>query len=110
MVTLIGVLIQTLGIFVILFYDTSLTQQLPTIIYVFFAFLMFCAQTFDAIDGIHARNTDRCSPLGQLMDHGCDAFSNSFFIVMLGQTHQFGCSYYTVILQSMVQVRIVVTC
>jgi phosphatidylglycerophosphate synthase len=106
MVTVIGVLVQTLGIFAILLYDTSLTLPLPSIFYIFFAFLMFLAQTFDAIDGLHARDTNRCSPLGQLMDHGCDAFSNSFFIIMLCQTHKFGASYYTVILQSMVQVDI----
>jgi ethanolaminephosphotransferase len=106
MVTLIGVFAQFLGIVLILFYDTSMTQTLPIATHLTFAFLMFCAQTFDAVDGIHARNTNRCSPLGQLMDHGCDAFSNSFFIIMCCQCHLFGASSYTVILQACVQVII----
>ena len=37
--------------------------------------MMFVNQTLDAMDGKHARNTKRASPLGQLMDHGCDAVS-----------------------------------
>jgi hypothetical protein len=34
----------------------------------------FLYQTFDAIDGKQARRTGTSSPLGQLFDHGCDAF------------------------------------
>jgi ethanolaminephosphotransferase len=79
-------------------------KDIPGIIYVLFAFFVFLGQTFDAIDGKHARNTNRCSPLGQLMDHGCDAFSNSFIAIMLCQAYLIGGSVYTIILQSVVQV------
>jgi len=89
---------------VILFYDYSLQKEIPSIIYVLFAFFVFLGQTFDAIDGKHARKTNKCSPLGQLMDHGCDAFSNSFVAIMISQTFLLGGSIYTIILQSLVQV------
>ncbi|KAL8427593.1 hypothetical protein Efla_005768 [Eimeria flavescens] len=36
------------------------------------AILFFGYQTLDAIDGKHARRLGLSSPLGQLMDHGCD--------------------------------------
>lgn len=107
MVTLIGVFCQMIGIIVILFYDNTMSMPLPKWIYVLFAFLIFLAQTFDAIDGKHARNTKRSSPLGQLMDHGCDAFSNSFMIIMLCQTHLFSSTRYTIIIQACVQVNLI---
>lgn len=62
-------------------------------------------QTFDAIDGKHARKTNRSSPLGQLMDHGCDAFSNSFIAIMISQAYLFGGSLNAVLLQSCIQVK-----
>ena len=34
---------------------------------------MFVSQSLDAIDGKQARRTNTSSPLGELMDHGCDA-------------------------------------
>jgi phosphatidylglycerophosphate synthase len=106
MVTLIGVFCQMIGIIVILFYDNTMSIPLPHWVYILFAFLIFAAQTFDAIDGKHARNTKRSSPLGQLMDHGCDAFSNSFMIIMICQAHLFSSTKYTIIIQSCVQVML----
>jgi phosphatidylglycerophosphate synthase len=106
MVTLLGVFCQMIGIIVILFYDNTMSLPLPKWIYILFALLIFGAQTFDAIDGKHARNTKRSSPLGQLMDHGCDAFSNSFMIIMICQTHLFSSTKYTIIIQACVQVYI----
>ena len=104
MVTLTGVIAQLIGIIVIIFYDTTMSQVLPSWVYILFAFIIFAAQTFDAIDGKHARNTKRSSPLGQLMDHGCDAFSNSFMIIMICQAHRLSSIYYTMIIQSCIQV------
>lgn len=104
MVTLLGVFCQLIGIIVILFYDSTMSVPLPSWVYVLFAILIFAAQTFDAIDGKHARNTKRSSPLGQLMDHGCDAFSNSFMIIMVCQAHLFSSTRYSIIIQACVQV------
>ena len=38
-------------------------------------YCLFMYQTMDAMDGKQARRTGSSSPLGQLFDHGCDAFS-----------------------------------
>ncbi len=85
-------------------FDFSLTKVMPNFMYALFALCIFLGQTFDAIDGKHARKTNRSSPLGQLMDHGCDAFSNSFIAIMMSQTFLFGGSLYTVLLQSILHV------
>jgi phosphatidylglycerophosphate synthase len=39
----------------------------------------------DAIDGKHARNTNKQSPLGQLFDHGLDCFSYCFTAILACQ-------------------------
>jgi ethanolaminephosphotransferase len=103
MVTVIGLLFQLFGIILIVFYDFSMSKTLPNWIYVILAFCLFMYQTLDAIDGKHARNTNRSSPVGQLMDHGCDAFSNSFMIIMIVQSHRLGGTYHTIIVQCLVQ-------
>ncbi len=84
-------------------FDTSMSLPLPNWMYLVFVLLIFLGQTLDAIDGKHARNTKRSSPLGQLMDHGCDAFSNSFVIIMIAQAHCLGNSFFTVLAQVLVQ-------
>jgi phosphatidylglycerophosphate synthase len=46
-------------------------------------FSFFCYQTFDAMDGKHARNTKQSTPLGSLVDHGFDTivmFLNATFM------------------------------
>ncbi|GET93689.1 aminoalcoholphosphotransferase, putative [Leishmania tarentolae] len=45
------------------------------------AFALFTYQTLDAIDGKQARRTGTCSPLGELFDHGCDAFLTPFVLL-----------------------------
>jgi len=104
---LLGLSSQLLGVILIFLFDFSLKKEIPNVMYVLFAFFVFLGQTFDAIDGKHARKTNKSSPLGQLMDHGCDAFSNSFVAIMVSQTFKFGPSIYTIILQSIVQVNFI---
>ena len=43
-----------------------------------FGTCIFVYQTLDNIDGKQARRTGTSSPLGMLMDHGCDALGVSF--------------------------------
>ena len=105
MVTVLGLISQFLGVVIICFYDFSLTLPLPSLIYISFAIFVFLGQTFDAIDGKHARNTNRCSPLGQLMDHGCDAFTSCFINIMVSQTFSFGGGFYSFFMMTTVQVN-----
>ncbi|CAM44373.1 putative choline/ethanolamine phosphotransferase (CEPT) [Leishmania braziliensis MHOM/BR/75/M2904] len=45
------------------------------------SFALFTYQTLDAIDGKQARRTGTGSPLGELFDHGCDAFLTPFVLL-----------------------------
>eukprot|EP00297_Palpitomonas_bilix_P006934 CAMPEP_0113881828 /NCGR_PEP_ID=MMETSP0780_2-20120614/8598_1 /TAXON_ID=652834 /ORGANISM="Palpitomonas bilix" /LENGTH=382 /DNA_ID=CAMNT_0000868739 /DNA_START=23 /DNA_END=1171 /DNA_ORIENTATION=- /assembly_acc=CAM_ASM_000599 len=59
------------------------------------AFGVFVYQTMDALDGKQARRTGSSSPLGELMDHGCDAMSTvgvlgSLLMVLLGSSSWLG--------------------
>lgn len=36
---------------------------------------LFVYQSLDAVDGKQARRTNSASPLGELVDHGCDSVS-----------------------------------
>lgn len=105
MVTISGVIIQIISIIIILLHDSSLSKELPSWIYIYFIISIFIAQTTDAIDGKHARNTKRSSPLGQLIDHGCDALSNSFIVIMAAQTFKYSGSFYTQATQLIVQMN-----
>ena len=104
MITATGLFCQLLGITIIGLNDLTLSKKLPSFIYIFCSFMLFLAQTFDAIDGKHARNTNRSSPLGQLMDHGCDANDNFLFCLMISQSHLFGPTIYTQLMEIGIQI------
>lgn len=103
MVTVTGLFCQFLAIIVIATQDWTISQPLSPFVYIFCAFMIFLAQTFDAIDGKHARNTNRASSLGQLMDHGCDSMDNFLFCLMLAQAHLIGSTVSTLLLQIGIQ-------
>ena len=70
LVTLLGLVSLAGAYMVMLYHDTTLTQNLPEYVYLLFALGLFAFQTLDAIDGKQARRTGSSSPLGQLFDHG----------------------------------------
>lgn len=43
------------------------------------AFGLFGSMLLDCIDGMHARNTNQCSKLGEVLDHGLDAANTPLF-------------------------------
>ncbi len=49
--------------------------NIPTWAIVLSAFLYPMYHIFDLLDGKHARKTGQSSPLGLLVDHGCDALT-----------------------------------
>ena len=103
MVTVTGLFCQILSIIIISFYDFTFSEPVPAIIPIFCALMLFLAQTLDAIDGKHARNTKRSSPLGQLMDHGCDSMDNFLYCIVVAQIYLFGPTIHTIVLQIMIQ-------
>lgn len=55
---------------------------LTGILYVFYHLV-------DLMDGKHARNTKNSSPLGLLVDHGCDALTTNLFLMSLANILKF---------------------
>lgn len=104
MVTVTGLCCQFSSILLISFYDLTFSERLPTYVYFFCAFMLFMAQTLDAIDGKHARNTGRQSSLGQLMDHGCDSMDNFLFSIVLTQAFLFGNTIHSLMVQIVIQI------
>lgn len=66
-----------LGSCLFLTFSPYLSEPPPHWVYLGSAALFFLYQTLDAIDGKHARRLGLSSPLGQLMDHGCDIISTT---------------------------------
>jgi hypothetical protein len=82
LVTLIGFMFSLSGFLSVLYTSHGMTQPCPPLVQAYIAFVMFGYQTFDAVDGKHARRTGTSSPLGQLFDHGCDAINLVFTVFM----------------------------
>ncbi|EDR24280.1 choline/ethanolaminephosphotransferase, putative [Entamoeba dispar SAW760] len=53
--------------------------------YLIIGILLFLYQLFDSLDGMQARRTKSSSALGELVDHGIDAFTSGIIIVILTQ-------------------------
>jgi len=53
----------------------------------------FLARMFDELDGKQARRTGNSSPLGLLLDHGCDAFTSALLTFLMMKVLQIGNSY-----------------
>ena len=48
---------------------------IPSWVWLTIGILLFISHTLDGIDGKQARRTGTSSPLGELFDHGCDAWA-----------------------------------
>lgn len=64
----------------------TLIVQIPSIIWIICAFSQFMAHTLDGIDGKQARTIGMTGPLGELFDHGIDAWSCSFIAMSVFST------------------------
>ena len=104
MVTVTGLFCELLSIILISYFDLTFSKLLPPFVNVFCALMFFLSQTFDAIDGKHARNTKRSSSLGQLMDHGCDSMDNFIYAIVMSQAYLFGNSINTLLIQILIQI------
>ena len=61
----------------------GLAHDAPGVVYALVAFLMFSYQTLDGCDGKQARRTRSGSPLGEVVDHGCDAACTCVYGIIL---------------------------
>ena len=78
LVTLTGLMIVASTAAILVHFDPDFKTTAPLWAYGLGLLGHFLYQTFDAIDGKQARRTKTSSPLGQLFDHGCDAFITKY--------------------------------
>lgn len=77
LITLTGLFCVGGGALLLRMFDPTFSQTAPAWVYAVALLGHFLYQTLDAVDGKHARATKSSSPLGQLFDHGCDAFTTN---------------------------------
>ncbi|KAH9578001.1 CDP-alcohol phosphatidyltransferase [Trypanosoma melophagium] len=73
-ITLTGFCIGVSSSILIMFFYFFCDAIYPPWVWYYAAASLFVYQTLDAIDGKQARRTQMMGPLGELFDHGCDAF------------------------------------
>jgi ethanolaminephosphotransferase len=73
-------------------------QDMPVWLIILVGFLYPLYHIFDLMDGKHARNTGMSSPLGLLVDHGCDALTTFLFTMGLASVLKLeGALWYSII-------------
>jgi ethanolaminephosphotransferase len=82
-------------------YDATMTNPLPLWEYYLMILSVFICQTTDAVDGKHARKTNRTSALGQLLDHGLDCFAYSFQIIFVGYSLRSAGGWEIIVIQAL---------
>ena len=85
LVTVIGMAFVVASYLIMIQFDDTFTKPIPEYYLYAAAFCQFMYQTLDACDGKHARNLKLASPLGMLLDHGCDSLSCTFFVLAIMQ-------------------------
>ena len=85
LITFIGLIFMIASYLLMVPFDSTYTIQPPGYILCIAAFCQFMYQTLDACDGKQARKIGLASPLGMLMDHGCDSLSCTIIALSLIQ-------------------------
>jgi phosphatidylglycerophosphate synthase len=102
LVTVIGMLFMMASYFIMLPFDDTFLKPIPENFLYAAAFCQFMYQTLDACDGKHARNLKLASPLGMLLDHGCDSLSCTFFMLAVMQGMGLGLDWKVFVIYSTV--------
>ena len=76
-------------------FDVTFSKPLPPIILFLSGLFQFIYMTLDAVDGKQARKLGVSSPLGMLLDHGCDSFSVTFLMLCTMQSINMGLSIFS---------------
>ncbi|KAK2183775.1 hypothetical protein NP493_289g01021 [Ridgeia piscesae] len=73
--TLTGLIINAVSTSILIVYSPDAQQEPPSLVLVLNCVSLFVYQALDAIDGKQARRVSEATPLGELIDHGCDSVS-----------------------------------
>eukprot|EP00735_Rhodelphis_limneticus_P007773 TRINITY_DN20405_c0_g1::TRINITY_DN20405_c0_g1_i1::g.8465::m.8465 TRINITY_DN20405_c0_g1::TRINITY_DN20405_c0_g1_i1::g.8465 ORF type:complete len:346 (-),score=99.84,sp/O82567/AAPT1_ARATH/34.45/2e-55,CDP-OH_P_transf/PF01066.16/1.8e-19,CDP-OH_P_transf/PF01066.16/4.6e+03,CDP-OH_P_transf/PF01066.16/3.5e+03 TRINITY_DN20405_c0_g1_i1:154-1191(-) len=92
-ITVFGLLVVFFSHFLVFLYAPKLQGEAPGWVYVVTGLCLFIYQTLDNLDGKQARRTKTSSPLGLLMDHGCDALNITVSSLTFCSTLQTGATW-----------------
>ena len=83
-ITIVGLLIQAIGA-IVLVASGEPTAPSPCWALIFYGTCVFVYQTLDNVDGKQARLLHNSTPLGMILDHGCDALGILFLTLGVGK-------------------------
>ena len=83
LITTLGLCFVILNVSLVLYFSPELDGSSPNWVYAVCAVGFWIYQTMDGMDGKQARRTGTGSPLGEVVDHGCDAFSACAYATIL---------------------------
>lgn len=83
LITLTGFCMPLATHIALYYYTPALMGEAPNYIYVLCSLAMVGYMTLDALDGKQARRTGASSPLGLLVDHGCDAMNTAMSCITM---------------------------
>ncbi|VDP31526.1 unnamed protein product [Soboliphyme baturini] len=92
LITVIGIVLNIAAISLLCCYSPDSKEKVsaPCWMFLLCAVSLFVHQTLDATDGKQARRTGCSSPLGELLDHGCDSVSQTFVSLQICISMQLG--------------------
>lgn len=88
--TVSGLVINVVTSLVLIWYCPQAQGEAPWWALFLSAIGLFVYQSLDAIDGKQARRTNSASPLGELVDHGCDSVSMVIMMLAVSVAMQLG--------------------
>lgn len=90
-ITWVGFVAMVVSFFATMYFDPSLTDP-HSCLSLLNALSTFIYLSTDSLDGIHARNTNQCSPLGKILDHFVDSAATLFATISLCSSLRMGYS------------------
>ncbi|KAF4714342.1 phosphotransferase 1, partial [Perkinsus olseni] len=88
--TLCGLLCNVISHLIVFWYCPSLTEPCPAWVWAFTGIMVIAYSFFDNLDGKQARRLGLSSPLGLLIDHGCDSINVVVSIFSTAALFQYG--------------------
>ncbi|KAK9728174.1 hypothetical protein K7432_001283 [Basidiobolus ranarum] len=97
LITLLGFLCVVANFVTVMLLDPTLSEPVPSWVYLTYALGLWVYASLDAIDGKQARRTGTSGPLGEMFDHGCDALNTALGTIISASVLGIGQSWWTLV-------------
>lgn len=91
-ITLAGLIMNVVTVWIFASFEYN---HYPQWVFLLQSVALFSYQSLDAIDGKQARRTGTSGPLGELFDHGCDAYNTAYICLAANLTLGNGATWLT---------------